>query len=191
MPEPYAPPSGPPPSSNPPRTNPMLNDDIPDEAPPAYTPAAGAQGDTSIQAGPSHVDFQGPPPMPSRLEHNITGVGIGYGRRNSPPHQHGGSWGGATTNMQDSQQNSHQLSPPPPPPNHPSRVHTTSDLPTKGSSSTNRSRPAPPDDITPTESPTPGRPLLHHGMMLVYPKGHFCSQCMFLPRTVSQSADES
>lgn len=49
---------------------------IPDEPPPAYS----AQG-TTIASGPARPDFSGPPPVNEPLEANITGVGIGYGRR--------------------------------------------------------------------------------------------------------------
>lgn len=31
--------------------------------------------------------------------------------------------------------------------------------------------------MTPTEVPTPGRPLLRGGQLLVYPKGYVCSKC--------------
>ena len=172
---PYAPPPGAPPPRIPHGGESVSNtDDTPDEPPPAYTPAAGAQGDTSVQAGPSHVDFSGPPPSstPSRLEHNITGVGIGYGRRPDPPNQTGsfspqrtgnGGWGVPDIGGESVL----------PPPSHPSRLNDT--LPTKSSSS----RPPPPNDMTPTEAPTPGRPLLRNGQMLVYPVGYVCSKCEF------------
>jgi hypothetical protein len=37
--------------------------------------------------------------------------------------------------------------------------------------------------MTPTEVPTPGRPLLRGGQLLVYPKGYVCSKCEWPART--------
>lgn len=195
---------------------------IPDEPPPAYTPAAGAQGDTHLDAGPGRVDFSGPPPMPDRLqpppaqhtggswnggghspgpssiEANITGVGVGYGRR--PEHELGvqhTEWSnmdlgpnyGPTGHPAGS-----PYAPRPAPPQHPSRTNgqlypSPSGLPPTPSSS----RPNRPNgttqqvDSTPTETPTPGRPLLHHGQLLIYPKGHWCSKCALDLRLLSVS----
>lgn len=38
----------------------------------------------------------------------------------------------------------------------------------------------PPEEQGPTTTPVPGRPLLHDGQLLVYPKGHQCEKCTFL-----------
>ncbi len=178
----YTPPPGAPPSRVTPRSDSLSTDALPDEPPPPpYTPAAGPQGDTSVQAGPSHVDFSGP--APRRLEQNITGVGVGYGRRPDPPaqawssssaqHTGRGGWGGLSPHDTGAVGSHGSMQPPP---THPSRLETSQ--PTKGGpSSAGSSRPPPPNDVTPTEAPTPGRPLLHHGMMLIYPQGYFCSKC--------------
>lgn len=213
----YTPPAGPPPSRQPHNTSqpPAMperrnsNDlDIPDEPPPAYTSVA-VQGDSTVDAGPSRMDFSGPPPMPDRLQTNITGVGIGYGARIPgqgissqqtgsgsylSPQGTGGSALGSNNPFGDHNR-------PPPPPSHPSRTESgfsapsgpppgkpnvgettyrpPADPPAGGGSSqaAGPSRPPPPVDLSPTEVPTPGRPLLRHGQMLVYPKGFFCQKC--------------
>jgi len=214
----FAPPAGPPPSrqtntaSNPPTLPERQNSndvDVPDEPPPAYSSVAG-QGDSTLEAGPSRMDFSGPPPMPDRLQTNITGVGIGYGARIPgqgvsahptgsgsylSPQDTGGSALGSNNPFGDHNR-------PPPPPSHPSRTESgfaappgpppgkpsggeasyrpPPPSPGLGGSSqgpARHSRPPPPVDLSPTEVPTPGRPLLRHGQMLVYPKGFFCHKC--------------
>ncbi|ORY35559.1 hypothetical protein BCR39DRAFT_20512 [Naematelia encephala] len=176
MSETYAPPPHPPPASSRPAALQSEQDDIPDDPPPAYTPSADP-GQTRIQSGPSHVDFSGPPPIPSRLENNITGVGVGY----EPRPQHTGpngptGFGGGAGGL-------------PPPPIHPDRTGASHYGKGDGSSpstpvgnmgipsSSGSNRPPPPQDTSPTEIPTPGRPLLHRGQLLIYPKGYFCHKC--------------
>jgi hypothetical protein len=138
---------------------------IPDEAPPAYTPAA-APGDAHIEAGPARMDFSGPPPMsnpapPNRLENQITGVGVGYGLRRD----HGDSGGLYAS----------PTGPPPMPPRHPSQQ-----VMSPSATGSNLRRPPPStQDMSPTTVATPGRPLLRNGMLLVYPKGFICHKCEF------------
>lgn len=145
--------------------------DIPDEAPPAYTPAV-ASGDAHLAAGPNRMDFSGPPPMsqsaaPNRLENQITGVGVGYGPRRD--HAGGGGFGSPS-------------GPPPAPtmpPKHPTQNyaqspsggHSRPPLPMAGGAGPSS------QDVTPTEVATPGRPLLRNGQLLVYPKGFMCHKC--------------
>ena len=160
-----------------------IDGDITDDPPPAYTAIA---SDTSLQTGPAHVDFSGPPPMPDRLSQNITGVGTGYGRRNDgpgvmAPHGPGSGWGmspqptGAGWGGSDGG-SSTVYSPPaslPPPPQHPTKTSSSRPPPPPSAGS---SRPTS-QVLSPTESPTPGRLLLHNGMILIYPKGHLCPRC--------------
>lgn len=174
MTETFAPPAGPPPSTT---TQPQprrqeTQDDLPlpDEPPPAYSAVASHSGDTTLAAGPARPDFSGPPPMPERLEANITGVGVGYGPRiqGVSPQPTGGSF------QSNNPFGDHQA-----PPRHPSRQSGQFGSPSgpPPSSPAGPSRPPPPIDLSPTEIPTPGRPLLRHGQLLVYPKGHFCHKC--------------
>lgn len=185
----FAPPTGPPPTSAPalPRRN--SNDlDIPDEAPPAYTPSAAQAGSTTVDAGPSRMDFSGPPPIPERLTNNITGVGVGYGPRvsgeSAQPTGASSSSGTASNNPfgdhnrppqhPSKTDSSSSFAPPPHPP--PTRPHHTSQSSYGGGNATGSSS-QPSVDTSPTDVPTPGRPLLRKGQMLVYPKNHFCSKC--------------
>jgi hypothetical protein len=129
-----------------------------------------SNSDTRLDTGPSHMDFSGPPPMPDRppqpLQHTATGgvvlpgVGVGYGTHAPPPQHpshgyaasaHSGYPGAATA-----AQPAHR---PPPPPQQQQQQNSG------------------PQDHSPTESPTPGRPLLRGGKLLVYPPGHKCSKC--------------
>ncbi|WRT68422.1 uncharacterized protein IL334_005398 [Kwoniella shivajii] len=165
----YAPPSGAPPTTPAPNT---AHDEDPFDPPPAYTPTHHVQGETSLDAGPSRMDFSGPPPMPQRLESNITGVGVGYGRR--------ADLGSQSTGSSIGPQPTGGWNAPPLPPRHPS----TSQAPPKAqdhpmNSHAGPSRPPPPatQDLSPTEAPTPGRPLLWRGQLLVYPKGFWCHKC--------------
>ncbi|WVR07504.1 hypothetical protein IAU60_004546 [Kwoniella sp. DSM 27419] len=200
----YAAPAGPPPG----RTSaavpePEGNDADPFDPPPAYTPSAAqgsASGETTLAVGPAHMDFSGPPPMPDRLQQNITGVGVGYGARHqgalSPTltgHSSQGGFGvpvGMNTHATGgSASGSGAGYRPPPPPQHPSQSGlghepSSSGKDTKGAppaspSAAGPSRPPPPQaqDTSPTTVPTPGRPLLHRGQLLVYPKGHWCPKC--------------
>lgn len=168
---------------------------LPDEPPPAYSSVAGAQGHTTVDAGPARMDFSGPPPIPDRLqpqhttqsyqaspvEAHITGVGYGYG-----PGRHG------SFTPNDTAGTTGRYEPPPMPPRHPSvagRAYKppSSPMGTAPSSSgffgggggggAGPSRPAPARDTSPTEVPTPGRPFLRNGMLLVYPKNHYCQKC--------------
>ncbi|EJD00065.1 uncharacterized protein FOMMEDRAFT_136190 [Fomitiporia mediterranea MF3/22] len=109
----------------------------------------------------------------------------------SPAHSHGSSEGsaepehyervGPTSSTPSSHSPSHRTSsryappdgpppssnspafppPPGPPPSHPSREASDSG-----------------DDWRPTESPTPGRPLLNKGRVLVYPQNYECKKCL-------------
>lgn len=182
----FAPPAGPPPL--PQRRN---SDDlnIPDEAPPAYTPSASA-GSTTVDAGPSRMDFSGPPPMPDRLTNNITGVGVGYGPRIpgvTPQPTGNSSVSGMASNNPFGDHNRPPLhssatgstgpytppSAPPPPRPHPNSHGSYGGGGGNGAGSSTQG----PVDLSPTEVPTPGRPLLRNGQMLVYPKNHHCSKC--------------
>ncbi|OXB36800.1 hypothetical protein J007_03448 [Cryptococcus neoformans] len=195
----YKPPAGPPPtrstSNNPfaddgtassSNVNPipvqgLPEEQIPSDPPPAYTPSANMSGSTTVASGPSHVDFSGPPPMPDRIANqqtgvgvNVTGVGMGYGRGGG---HHG--WGGGSEDYSGPTNTDGLSKPPVPPRNH--------------SSTSNRPPPplpprAQPQDLTPTEVPTPGRPLLRGGQLLVYPKGHWCPKCQ---NTGYKSSDPS
>ncbi|GFZ49515.1 hypothetical protein JCM24511_07635, partial [Saitozyma sp. JCM 24511] len=213
MTETYAAPSGPPPTRNnvsAPARQDSFDVAIPDEPPPAYTPSAGMQGDTHIQAGPSRMDFSGPPPLPERLEQNITGVGVGYGPRPPIPPGQGSGWAQPSPQQQFQHQpqppHTHSpWGPPEPPPQHPSRVNGSGNGygaapstlltpvgnhgnpfadtaqahagPSRPSPAPNSPQGASQQDLTPTEVPTPGRPLLRGGQLLVYPKGYVCSKC--------------
>lgn len=158
-----------------------LNVDVPDEAPPPYSAAS---GDQTLQSGPQRMDFSGPPPLPDRFQNpgyqspagpppahlnqtptggqSIPGVGVGYGGG-----QGSGQWGqppshpAAQAYRPPPQQpySPPPGAPPPPPPNRP------------GSSQSQD------QDMTPTERPVPGRPLLHKGQLLVYPKSYYCGKC--------------
>ncbi|OWZ71102.1 hypothetical protein AYX14_03461 [Cryptococcus neoformans] len=195
----YKPPAGPPPtrstSNNPfaddgtassSNANPipvqgLPEEQIPSDPPPAYTPSANMSGSTTVASGPSHVDFSGPPPMPDRIANqqtgvgvNVTGVGMGYGRGGG---HHG--WGGGSEDYSGPTSTDGLSKPPLPPRNH--------------SSTSNRPPPPLPpraqsQDLTPTEVPTPGRPLLRGGQLLVYPKGHWCPKCQ---NTGYKSSDPS
>lgn len=159
-----------------------LNVDVPDDAPPPYSLAS---GDQTIQAGPQRMDFSGPPPLPDRFQspagppqhmhqtptggQSIPGVGVGYGGGGgsgqwAPPPSHPAT--AAYRPPPGPPQGTFSPPPgrpPPPPPNRP------------GSQSSQSSQQA--QDMTPTESPVPGRPLLHKGQLLVYPKSYYCGKC--------------
>ncbi|WWC63326.1 uncharacterized protein I303_105926 [Kwoniella dejecticola CBS 10117] len=202
----YAAPSGPPPtaatanaSANANATPTPNPDDDPFDPPPAYTPSAAqsTSGETSLAAGPSRMDFSGPPPMPDRLEQNITGVGVGFGRR--PQHELGSQFDGQSSVHPQQTGHNQNYNPPPLPPrnpstssgfgfNAPSHPPPGKDGPQSGFGSNNNhdgagpSRPphqgqAQEQDLSPTEAPTPGRPLLWRGQLLVYPKGFWCHKC--------------
>jgi hypothetical protein len=143
----YAPPSGAPPRQ-PQRAGSM--DDTHDDPPPAYTPSA-SQGDQHVSAGPAHLELSRPP-----LEQHITGVGEGFGPRT---HNTSNAWTGGDAGSSTE------------PPRLPSRIGSSVSTPSHAGPSGGQL------DLSPTESPTPGRPLLYHGQMLVYPKGHFCAKC--------------
>lgn len=183
--------TGRPPTSS----NDQLNVEVPDDAPPPYSVAS---QDQTVQAGPQRMDFSGPPPLPDRYRaphgpppqgpppmsqtptggQSIPGVGMGYG----PTGGAGGGGGGGWTSPQ----------PPPthpasmayrPPPGAPSPQFTPP--PQQFSPPPSRPPPPPPNRpgsqaqvTTPTQTPTPGRPLLHKGQLLVYPKSYYCGKCM-------------
>ena len=200
------PPSGPPPRA-PARQGTMEAVQGEEEPPPAYTSVvSGQSSDVRVDAGPNRMDFSGPPPLPDRLQpqgtstgvaHHVTGVGEGYGRRPGGA----GGWGSSNPFGDQFQSQSPQStgspskggasgkfdapSGPPPgksgfgsPPQHPSSSGGAgpSSRPPPPAQSSSASGPSN-VDVSPTEVPMPGRPLLHNGMMLVYPKGHFCHKC--------------
>ncbi|WVQ74917.1 hypothetical protein IAR50_004525 [Cryptococcus sp. DSM 104548] len=155
----------------------LPEDQIPSEPPPAYTPSATAgNGESTVQAGPDRPDFSGPPPMPEWFERqqqqqqqytggsgvgvNVTGVGMGYG--------HGGH---AQSQYGSSAENGAK----PPPPRHPSTTGSARPPPPLPSRTPNAQPSS--GSAAPTETPTPGRPLLHRGQMLVYPTGFWCRKC--------------
>lgn len=151
----HAPPPGAPPRQ--PQRQDSLDDAIPDEAPPAYD-AIGL--DPTVQQGPSRMDFSGPPPLPERHQqiqnHNQAIQPTPSGGLPIPgvgigygPHSPG-----AQTQTQGA------WSQPPLTPQH-----------------TQQTQPSQPQDLTPTTTPTPGRPLLHNNRLLVYPRNHRCSKC--------------
>lgn len=185
----FAPPAGPPPStSNPQRQETHDDLDIPDEPPPAYSSVPSTSQETSLASGPARPDFSGPPPMPDRLENSITGVGTGYGPRipGVTPQPTGGSF-----------QSNNPFGDHSAPPQHPSRTGSFAPPPgpppgsgSPAPSHAGPSRPPPPVDMSPTEVPTPGRPLLRKGQLLVYPKGHFCHKCELFPSCLGDTADD-
>lgn len=72
-----------------------MDDAVPDEPPPAYE--AVSRTDPVVQAGPSRMDFSGPPPLPDRFQnlrptptggYSIPGVGTGYAA-DGPSHSDG------------------------------------------------------------------------------------------------------
>jgi hypothetical protein len=98
----HAPPPGPPPNRP---TDDAFNDAVPDDPPPAYE--AVSRTDSVVAAGPSRMDFSGPPPLPDRMQrlqphstggYSIPGVGVGYNPGPSSPGGQGEStelWSGA------------------------------------------------------------------------------------------------
>ncbi|CAK9780763.1 unnamed protein product [Cutaneotrichosporon oleaginosum] len=154
----HAPPPGPPPN-RPTNNDDPFHDTVPDDPPPAYE--AVSRTDSTVAAGPSRMDFSGPPPLPDRMRiqphstggYSIPGVGVGYSPSPTSPGGQGFSSGYATPTHAPPPG---APPPPPPPPRHPN---------------------PPNQEFTPTESPVPGRPLLHNGNLLVYPKGYWCHKC--------------
>lgn len=150
MPNIYAPPL---PNRTVPRPAPTSQvdaDGVPNEPPPAYTAAPGASThEHSLAQGPQYMDFNGPPP--SNHQHVPPNNG-------SHPGQAGpsNSWAGPST--------SHWQPGPAPPASLPSRPGPSS-------------APSAPAGNGPTEIPTPGRPLLKDGKVLIYSQGFFCSKC--------------
>lgn len=150
-----------------PRRSGSLDPVIPDDPPPAYEAATGS-GEVTVASGPNRMDFSGPPPMPEGLQTTATGgqvlpgVGVGYGPTDHGPMNHG-QWGAPPA----PQQTGNGFAPPSGPP---------------------PSNPSTPQDHSPSEHPVPGRPLLHRGQLLVYPKGHYCHKCQ---NTGYKNADPS
>jgi hypothetical protein len=99
------------------------------------------------------------------MEANITGVGVGYGPRIRPEHTGAGPSGGYAS----------PSAPPPPLPHRQSGFGNAQSPPPPPPSQQQQQAGKP--DLTPTEVPTPGRPLLWKGMLLVYPKGFWCQKC--------------
>ena len=88
-----------------------------------------------------------------------------------------------------------QYAPPPDLPPRPSgsngHSRSRSDAGTRSSPTSSTSNGVP-DDGSPTKQPTPGHPLLNHGNILVYPKGHECKKCESrILRSACQAADRS
>lgn len=150
---------------------------IPDEPPPAYSSGPSHQGEQTVQAGPARMDFSGPPPLPDRfqnydrpqIEQQITGVGFGYRPEPGQPRH---------------SQMSGFAPPPDAPPPKGDFKSTSNEKPmtsqgTGGSGEGGGPSRPPPQDLSPTEIATPGRPLLRKGQLLVYPKNHYCNKCTF------------
>ncbi|KAI0923674.1 hypothetical protein AcW1_006566 [Taiwanofungus camphoratus] len=179
---------------------PPPDDIISEELPPAYTPSPNVSlGETTLEAGPRRP-FQEPPRHPQHqyLEPIPTGwqspqfTGSGWssypGRHNtsvpnaiSPPRHPllGDVRPSSAPNepMSDFARDFYAAGTNAngryaPPPGEPPRPSTSSSTPSLG---LNRNRMS--DDGRPTEVPTPGRPLLRHGKLLVYPTGHECAKC--------------
>lgn len=127
---------------------------LPADPPPAYTPSAAQTQSTTLAAGPQRMDFSGPPPLPDRyqapqLTGNISGQPVeGVGYGYGPRPTHDGP---VSPPGQMHPHHSGAHGPPPPL--------------------------APVQDNRPTSIPTPGRPLLKDGMLLVYPRGYMCKKC--------------
>jgi hypothetical protein len=127
---------------------------LPADPPPAYTPSAAQTQSTTLAAGPQRMDFSGPPPLPDRyqapqLTGNISGQPVeGVGYGYGPRPTHDGP---ISPPGQMHPHHSGAHGPPPPL--------------------------APVQDNRPTSIPTPGRPLLKDGMLLVYPRGYMCKKC--------------
>ena len=155
MPNIYAPPLNAP--STPARPAPSSQvdaDGVPNEPPPAYSAAPGnTTQEQSIAQGPQYMDFNGPPP--SNHNHAPQQTRPHPGPMGSTSH----SWAGPSMSHWSSRPGSHA-----PPPNSLSRPGPSSAA-------------SVPQGSGPTEIPTPGRPLLKDGKVLIYPKGHFCSKC--------------
>ncbi|ODN78769.1 hypothetical protein L202_04330 [Cryptococcus amylolentus CBS 6039] len=165
-------------------SNGLPEDQIPSEPPPAYTPSATTgTGESTVQAGPLRPDFSGPPPMPDWVERqqqqqqqytggsgvgvNLTGVGMGYGHGGQAHSQ--GQYANGNSSSNETK--------PPPPPRHPSVTSSSARPPPPLPSRDSTTQPSSSQSAAPTEAPTPGRPLLHRGQMLVYPGGFWCSKC--------------
>ncbi|KAG6834320.1 hypothetical protein H0H93_010501 [Arthromyces matolae] len=139
---------------------------------PGATQAAGRSTSSSGNLGPSTSSNNRlqPPPLPPRAA-STTNAGSnpasptsdfardfyasGTGEQRS-----GGTTSSPTTGS--------YAPPAGPPPSSSSRTGSSSTSPTTSNSN------------APTTTPTPGRPLLRDGKLLVYPKGFVCHKCMFL-----------
>jgi hypothetical protein len=194
------------------------------EPPPAYT-AAPATGQAVVDAGPSHMDFSGPPPISDRMQGTMTGQSHSHGAGQAQGHGYGHAYGGGQGGVHVNPQYTGYLSEPgngswqtpqhtgggygnqahhtiqtgasgsypgfPPPPQRPSQTGSYGSPPPQpptnqrqpshsqphGQAQSSASSQAGVPDLSPAESPVPGRPLLHRKMLLVYPKGHFCHKC--------------
>ncbi|KAF8075352.1 hypothetical protein FPV67DRAFT_629889 [Lyophyllum atratum] len=127
----------------------------------------------SYGAGPSTPDSHspGPPPLPPRRASNPASPAS----PTSPASDFARDFYAAGTGDSNSQPNagSSGYTPPPGPP--PTTPPNSGHAP---SSARPPPAPTPPsDDGRPTKSPTPGRPLLKDGKLLVYPKGFTCPKC--------------
>ncbi|GAA5868833.1 hypothetical protein JCM1840_005137 [Sporobolomyces johnsonii] len=177
-----------------PHQQPQLLDPIPDEPPPAYEANPSVNQEQTLEYGPTrpfhpppgppplHASSYAPPPHPPGVHSHSTGASYHaplspppptlpppsfpfWNGSNLTPAQTGFSEGAVT------RRNSMYAGLPPP-------------RPPAQSPMSNRpvSTPTPPLASTPgygpTESPVPGKPLLHNGMLLVYPVGKdVCYKC--------------
>lgn len=182
-------------------SKPSASPDILDEElPPAYTPAADSRhGEHTVEYGPTRP-FQNPS-RPSPRHAQSTGWSTSQNLA-VPDSQHASSRLGTHSSSQyNSASQSTWLQPNVPPPLPPRPNTTSPGSPTSefardfytvgpGESETSRyppppgpppSRPPPSsdDEGRPTTKPTPGRPLLNQGRLLVYPAGYECDKCTF------------
>ncbi|KAK4684992.1 hypothetical protein P7C73_g5169, partial [Tremellales sp. Uapishka_1] len=151
-----------------------IQDVLNEEPPPAYTPVANpSQHEVTVSAGPSRMDFSGPPPAPDR----------------QAVQQQNNGWGAVQNHNMGSAhsvtpQHTGQYVPPALPPRHPSAQQQSHFQPPQAAFSTtiqsspyqshppppSKVQPSPPTDLTPTTSPTPGRPLLFRNQLLDWKK---------------------
>ncbi|GJN89223.1 hypothetical protein Rhopal_002202-T1 [Rhodotorula paludigena] len=183
-------------------------DGVPDEAPPPYEATPATNAEQTLEYGPTrpfqppptlpprhpppsqqHAPPPGPPP--GDLSPAPTGASVASTSASLPPPQFP-FWNGATlTGFSEGRFHpvptgppppSHTLSPAPPPPQPPQHTGPAPSprLPPRpnGSSPDARGGTSGGGGYNPTETPTPGQPLLHQGKLLVYPVGKdVCYKC--------------
>lgn len=172
------------------------------EPPPAYTPGPDVyQGEATIEHGPNRP-FQPPPPRPAQPQHRPapsqhqppSHPPPSMQSRSAPsllrqlamellgPSLQSSGRPGYPGQQQQYQQGQQQ---PPSLPPRPVSSDFARDFYAAGSGSGSSSSatpgpssaPSSPTDARPTQSPTPGHPLLRDGRLLVYPKGFVCDKC--------------